>query len=586
LRSGERVNSRIFIAELSRRRVFRALVVYGIGAFAVLQIIEPIMHGLHWPDAVLSYVIVALALGFPVVVGLAWVFDVNAGRIERSPSIAPTGGLRGVRLAVMLAGIGLLAAVPGVLYYFVLRGAGATAGGKAASGATSIAVLPFVNMSGEKENEYFSDGITEELINALANIEGLRVASRTAAFSLKGRNLGIRQIGDELNVTTFLEGSIRREGNALRVTAQLISVSDGYHLWSKSYDRELKSIFALEDEIARSIAESLQRRLVRGVAVTPPTTSLEAHDLYLRGRYFWNRRSVEALRKAAGYFEQAIQQDPGYALAYAGLADAIALRLDYDQVLASEIAPRAKAAALRALELDPALAEAHTSLGNLSAHEYDWPAAIREFRTATELKPDYATAHQWYAEALASMGRLQEARAEVDRALQVDPTSLIINDCSGFVSYLGRDYERALAEFKKTLEMDPGFDRAYGDIAGVYAAQARYAEALAELDKMHLMPATALQSNRAYIHALAGHRSEALRLLRDLEESAKREYVLPASLATVWAALGDKDRAFALLKKACAEHDSTLLWLKVDPSWDTLRSDPRFKELLACIHLD
>src|SRR5438105_6922451 len=425
------------------------------------------MPGLHWPDAVLSYVVVALALGFPLVVGLAWIFDINAGRLERSPPAAPAGSLRGVRLAGLLAGIGLLAAVPGVLYYFVLRGAArgtVEAGAKAASGATSIAVLPFVNMSGDKESEYFSDGITEELINALANVEGLRVASRTAAFALKGKNLGIRQIGDELNVGTFLEGSIRREGNALRVTAQLINVNDGYHLWSKSYDRELKGVFALEDEIARSIAQALQRKLVKSVAVTPPTTSLGAHDLYLRGRYFWNRRTVEALRKAAGYFEQAIQQDPGFALAYAGLADAIGLRLDFDDVPAAEIAPKAKAAAVRALELDPGLAEAHTSLGNLAAHEYDWPVAIREFRTAIELKPDYATAHQWYAEALASVGRLPEGRAEIDRALQLDPTSLIINDSSGLLIYFGREYERALAQFRKTLELDPGFDVVHGDI--------------------------------------------------------------------------------------------------------------------------
>jgi serine/threonine-protein kinase len=583
------VNPGTFIAELSRRRVFRALVVYGIVAFGVLQIIEPIMHGLHWPDAVLSYVVVALALGFPLVVGLAWIFDITAGRIERSPPAASGSALGGVRLAGVLAAIGLLAAAPGVVYYFILRGAArgtVASGGQIAAGATSIAVLPFVNMSGEKENEYFSDGITEELINALANIEGLRVASRTAAFSLKGKNLGIRQIGDELNVATFLEGSIRREGNALRVTAQLINVNDGYHLWSQSYDRELKSIFALEDEIARSIAQALQRKLLRGAAVTPPTASLEAHDLYLRGRYFWNQRNVEALRKAAEYFEQAIQQDAGYALAYAGLADAIALRLDYDEVRASEIAPRAKAAAMRALELDPGLAEAHTSLGNLSAHEYDWSVAIREFRTATELKPDYATAHQWYAEALASIGRLPEARAEIARALQLDPTSLIINDSSGLISYFGRDYERALAQFNKALELDPGFERAYIDIAVVYAVQARYPEALAELDKIRVVPAVATQSSRAYVHALAGNRSEALRLLQDLEERSRREYVLPVSLAFVWAALGDRDRAFTLLKRACAERDSGLIWLKMDPSWDMLRSDPRFKELLACIHVD
>lgn len=246
----------------------------------------------------------------------------------------------------------------------------------------SIAVLPFLNMSSDKETDYFSDGITEELINTLSNIEGLRVVSHTAVFALKGRPLSVNQIGAQLNVNTLLEGSVRREGNALRVTAQLINVADGYHLWSKSYDRELKSIFAVEDGIGRSIAQTLQRKLVRGDSVKPSTSSLAAHDLYLRGRYFWNKRNVQALRKAADYFEQAIRADPEYALAHAGLADAIALRMDYDFVPTAQLAPPAKAAARRALELDPRLAEAHCSLGNIAWHEWDWATALSEFRTA------------------------------------------------------------------------------------------------------------------------------------------------------------------------------------------------------------
>ena len=245
---------RPLIAELNRRRVIRALIGYGIAAFAVLQIIEPVMHGLHWRDEVLSYVVVGLAIGFPLVVSLAWIFDVNAGRIERTaPAAQPA--LRGRRLALLLAGVGAISAAPGLIFYFWLLGGARGISERRGPASSSIAVLPFVNMSGDKQNEYFSDGMTEELINALANVEGLRVASRTSVFALKGKDLDARQIGDKLGVSTLLEGSVRREGNLLRVTAQLINVSDDVHLWSKTYDREMKSMFALEDEIARSIAQ-------------------------------------------------------------------------------------------------------------------------------------------------------------------------------------------------------------------------------------------------------------------------------------------------------------------------------------------
>ena len=418
-------------AELNRRRVFRALVVWGIVAFAVLQIIEPVMHGLHWPDAVLSYVVVALAVGFPVVVGLAWVFDVKAGHIERT---APAQPIR-ARLLLVLVGIGLLAAAPGLFYYFVLR---SPQPAPAREQLDSIAVVPFVNMSSDKENEYFSDGVTEELINALANIPGLRVASRTSVFAVKGKGLDARQIGEKLGVKALLEGSVRREGNALRVTAQLINIADDVHLWSQSYDRELKSIFAVEDEIARSIAQALRRRVAGGESaalVKPATSSQDAHDLYLRGQYFKERRTPDSLRKATAYFEQAIEKDPDYALAYVGLADSASLReLHDDAVPASAVLPKAKQAVTHALELDPGLAEAHVTLGIIAGMDYDWAAAERAERRAIELRPECAEAHHWLALTLAFTGRLREARSEAEQAVRLDPASLIRNSVVGLVA--------------------------------------------------------------------------------------------------------------------------------------------------------
>ena len=569
------------LTELSRRRVFRALVAYGIAASAVLQIIEPIMHGLQWPDRVLSYVVVALALGFPVVVSLAWIFDVREGRIERTAAVAPASGLRGVRLVAVLLAVGLATGAPGVIYFFAVRSPA-----PAASAPVSIAVLPFVNMSSDKETDYFSDGMTEELINALANIDGLRVVSRTAAFALKGQNLKVQKIGARLNVATLLEGSVRREGNALRVTAQLIKVSDGYQLWSKSYDRELKSIFALEDEITRSIAQALRRKLVHGIK--QPTTDLAAHDLYLKGRYFWNKRTLAGFKSAAEHFEHAIQLDPAYAIAYSGLADAIALQCEYGALPASEAIPKARAAALRALELDPGLAEAHTSLGNISMDEFEWTRAIDEFRTAIELEPDYATAHQWYAEVLARTGRLREAREEIRRAQLIDPTSLVISTVAGSISAYQRDYGRAVEEFHATLEMEPGFRYARGWLARAYALQGRYGEPLAELDKLHTNESVEVEARRAIIYAMSGRRAEALRMARELEERSAREFLPSTILSSVWAAVGDRERAFAALEKACASPSRPVgLWrLKMDPDFDPLRSDPRFHGLLTCVHLD
>jgi serine/threonine-protein kinase len=444
----------------------------------------------------------------------------------------------------------------------------------------SIAVLPFVNMSSDRENEYFSDGITEELINALANVEGIRVSSRTSAFAFKGKDVGVRKIGEELHVASVLEGSVRREGGNVRVTAQLVNAADGYHLWSKTYDRELKSIFALEDELARSIAQALRHKLVREEAPHSQTASVETHDLYLRGRYFWNKRNPEGLRKAAAYFEQAIDKDPQYALAWAGLADSTAIRFEYGEVRASEVIPKATQAALRALELDPGLAETHGILGLIHTYDYEWAKAEVELRTAIELKPDAATLHHRYALMLIVTGRRQEARAEMERALQLEPTSLIFNTFSAVLHYCERDFDGAAAGFRKTLEMDPGFQVAHSQLGWALVAMGKYSEALAELDQG--TPSYS-QGWRGYALAMLGRKDEARRMLAEMEASA---YGSAAARALVWIGLGDKDRALSRLQEACAERDWRLRYARVEPLYDGLRSDPRFHEVLRCAHLD
>jgi TolB-like protein/Tfp pilus assembly protein PilF len=566
--------------EFKRRRVFRALIGYGIAAFAVLQIVEPITHALHWPEAVLSYVVVALAAGFPIIVTVAWIFDVSAGRIERTAPSATAAGLKGTRLALLLVVIGGFAAAPGLVWYFVWPGRGKLA---EVEPAESIAVVPFVNMSSDKENEYFSDGITEELINALANVEGLRVASRTSVYALKGRNLDAREIGARLKVKTLLEGSVRREGSALRVTAQLINVADDVHLWSKVYERELKGLFALENEIAHSIAQTLRSKLA-GALVKPSTTNLEAHDLYLQGRYFSARRTANDLRTASQLFAKAVEKDPAYALAWAGLAETTALQHQYGPEPASVVLPKAKQQARRALDLDPAMVEAQSILGLVALSSYQWAEAEQALRKAIELNPRYALAHHWYAAVLSNQGRHAEAYMEIDRAYRLDPGSPIINNNVGVTRYLAGDFDGAIEAFRKTLDIAPDFSPTHGYLAELYAVLRRYAEAEAEYARC-TMPGYS-ERGRGVMYALAGRRREALRLVEDLERRPKRDSVSPTARGSIWIALGEKDRGYALLARACAESDQLFWDMKVDPLFEELRADPRFHEVLRCFRLE
>jgi TolB-like protein/Tfp pilus assembly protein PilF len=572
------------IAELKRRRVFRALVGYAIVAFAILQVIEPVVHGLRLPEWTLSFVVIALAVGFPVALVLAWVFDVSSGGIERTLPLRPEG-LGKLRLALVIGGVTALALVPAVAWQFTRASRGSA--GPAVPAAPSVAVLPFVNMSPAKDDEYFSDGITEEVINALANVDGLRVVSRTSAFAYKNKNVSVRQIGEELAVATVLEGSVRREGNALRLTAQLINATDGYHLWSKTYDRELKSVFAVEDELARAIADALKPKLLKQpTLVQQGTGNTEAHDLYLKGRHLWSKRTAEDLKEAMGFFQKAIAVDPDYALAHAGLADCYILIAEYTGAPPAEAVSKAKPHANRAVELAGDLAEAHASLGLIGIHDFEWATAEREFKRAIELRAGYASAHHWYALLLVSLGRFEEAEAEAQRALELDPASTIVNNVLGVVFYESRNYDRAIAAFRKTLELNPGFAPSREMLACAYAAAGRTREALAELDQIRASAAEHI-AMRAWILATSGDAAGARRLKEDLDQrSDKMPAHHPAALGALYANMGEPERAFAELEKAYAERDWMLRDVKVSPLWDPLRKDPRFTRLLQQMHLD
>jgi TolB-like protein/Tfp pilus assembly protein PilF len=568
------------IAELKRRRVFRALAGYAIVTFAVLQVIEPVMHGLHLPDWTLSFAVLALAVGFPLVMILAWIFDVNAGVIERTVPLRPEG-LNRMRLLLAVAGVAAAAVLPAVAWHYARA---ASAPGRRARAFPSIAVLPFVNMSVAKDEEYFSDGITEEVINALANVEGLRVVSRTSAFAYKNRNLTVRQIAEELAVDTVLEGSVRRDGKALRLTAQLINAADGFHLWSQTYDRELKNLFTLENELARAITEALRPKLLRQPILVPGTQSEEAHDLYLRGRHFWAKRTIGDLKEAMGLFEKALAIDPDYALAHAGLADCDILLGEYGGSRPVDMLAKARPHAYRALELDGALAEAHASMGLIAIYDYDWSTAERELGRAIELRASYATAHQWTAILMVILGRFSEAEAAAKRALEIDPASPVVSNLYGMILFESRDYEGAIAAFRKTLELNPGFPPSQEMLGCAYAAAGKKAEALAQLDQIR-GSADEHVAMRAWVLAAAGDVEGARGLMRQLERQHAFQGSNAAVLGGLYGTLGEKDRAFPLLDQAYADRDWMLRDLKVSPLWDPLRGDARFTALLERMRL-
>jgi len=460
-------------------------------------------------------------------------------------------------------------------------GRAAVATSVATSVARSVAVLPFVNVSADRENEYFSDGMTEELINALANVPGLRVAARTSSFAFKGRSVDVREVATKLGVGTVLEGSVRRAGSRLRVTAQLIDAGAGYDLWSESYDREVTDVFAVQENIARAIVGALRVRLggPDSALVTRPTRDIAAYDLYLKGRFAWNQRTSAAVPEAVQYFEQAVARDPRFAEAYAGLADVYLLLPTFGGTPPSEAWPKAKAAAERALALDSTLASAHTSLAyGTMLYDWDWPRAEAGFRRAIAAAPNYATAHHWYADYLAGRGRQAESLREMRRAHELDPLSRIIGTELGWVLHIAGRNDEAAAQLHETLRLDPNYAHAHLILGMVYLAQRRADTAVASLrtalDLGGFHPQTVGALVAAY--AASGNRGAARRLLADMRDRSAREYVSPFGFAIAYAGLGDTTRAIEALNQAVDERDGLLPENFFDPILDPLRPDPRF----------
>jgi len=452
----------------------------------------------------------------------------------------------------------------------------------------TIAVLPFVNASPDPDNEYLSDGITDELINALAKVDGLRVASRTSVFALKGKPQDVRAIGALLEASEVLEGTLRRSGDNLRITVQLTSTDDGRLVWSERYDRKLDDVFAIQDEISRTIVNKLRSTSFANVAAAPAgrhTENVEAYGLYLRGRYEWNKRTSEGVTEGIRYFEQAIAADPSYALAYTGLADSYALHIDYRNVPTHEGFERAKFYARRAIEQDDTLAEAHASLAwSLFIYDWDWPGAARAFRRAIELDPRYATAHQWYAFLLASQGNFDEALIEAHTAQENDPASVSVRRSLGYSYFYARKYEQARYHLDRAIAMNPTAEETYRIQGLILTVAQQYPAAERVLrEALTLAPesGTATKATLGYSLARAGNPSYAREVAAELEAKVKTDYVSPVELATIHMALGNTERALDWAEACIPERRGWLAYLNVHPVVDPLRGHPRFEALIG-----
>jgi TolB-like protein/DNA-binding winged helix-turn-helix (wHTH) protein len=457
-----------------------------------------------------------------------------------------------------------------------------------------LAVLPFENLTGDAAQDYLSDGLTEEMIAQLGHLdpEHLGVIARTSVMHYKHTTEQVGQIGRELGVQYVLEGSLRREADRVRITAQLVQMKDQTHIWSRQYDRELKSLLALQGEIAQETADEIEVTLGRGHKAwaadrkLASPTSYQAYDLYLKGRYFWNKRTKEGFQQAADFFQQSVANDPNYARAYAGLADTFALMSSWSFVPQTEAIPKARAAALRALQLDDSLAEAHTSLALIAEnYDYDWQTAEKEYRRAIQLDPQYATAHQWYAECLSFQGRFPEALEESERARQLDPLSLIIATDHAVILYFARQYDRAIEQFRAVLAMEPNFARAHM-VVYAYVEKGMFPEALAETDSWRHSNGSPISELEAYVYGRWGKQQQAERALAQWKRGSLRQpEVATLVLLQAYVATDRKVAALALLETLYREHSNLVTTLKVEPALDPLRGDPHFQELLRHVGL-
>ncbi len=583
------------IAELKRRNVFRVGVAYAIVAWLLLEVASVVLPALHLPGWALTLLVVLIVAGFPLALILAWAFEMTPEGLKREAEVDRTEStthVTGRKLDFAIIGLLIAAVIFLVVDNYVLEAEPEQAKvaveqppeSESVVREKSIAVLPFVNMSSDPEQEYFSDGISEEILNVLAQVPGLRVASRTSAFTFKGDNRNIGEIAAILKVNHVLEGSVRKSGNRVRISAQLIDASNEKHLWSETYDRELIDIFAIQSEIARAVARKIKIELSpekEASLTSTRTVEPEAYEAYLRGQYEAAKFTADSFTRAMEHYQRALLADPEYAPAYAGLAEAyVMLGQPMGALPHHEAMPEAKSAALKALELDASLSDAYTALASVTwLYEWDWKTADQMFRRAIELNPNSAYARRLYGLYLSTLGRHEEGIAEVARAAELDPLSLRVRSTRAEIYYVARDYERALEEFRRLIEIEPAFLRAHERLRLIYENSGKYDQAIAAYEVAENLTDEEVESFRA-AYAEAGREGYFRWRLERLEAEQSKGYVNSVSFAQVYVQMADVDAAFASLDEAFELRDGSLTFLNVNPYWDPIRGDPRFDELL------
>ncbi len=585
-----------FFAELKRRNVYKVAVAYAVIAWLLVQIATQVFPFFEIPNWAVRLVVLVLIAGFPVALVFSWAFEitpegiVRESDVESGKSIPHHTGKKIVAITIVLAIIaaGLLAFRLFGPKLVVPQHDASPARAEVATAIPekSIAVLPFDSLSEDKSNAYFAEGVQDEILTRLAKVADLKVISRTSTQHLKSVPDNLPQIARQLGVAHVLEGSVQKANDQIRVNVQLINALTDTHLWAETFDRKLTDIFAVESEIAKTIADTLQAKLSgseQHAIAARPTENTEAHQLYLKGRFFWNKRTGNDLKKSIEYLEQAIAADPNYALAYAGIADAYVWLPGYTAGAPRDCYPKAKAAATKALQLDDTLAEAHTTLAlAIWLYDFDSSQAIREFQRAIELNPNYAIAHQRYGNnTLSAVGRFDDAIVEGKRAVELDPLSLVINTDMGSDYYYARRYDEAIAQLHKTLEMDPGFYIAHLVLGQVLDTKGDRDAAIVECEKARaLNDDPSVLGVLARSHGLSGNKMEAEKILDQLKKLSKERYVSAYSFALVYLGLGDKEEALRWLEQSYQDRaGSDVGFIRVDPLLDQLRGDPRFEAL-------
>ncbi len=577
------MNPKKFLAELQRRNVYRVLVAYGVVSWLLIQIATQVFPFFEIPNWVVRLVVILLLFGCPLTLVLAWAYEITPHGLKRTDEVDPGKSIRrSTGRIIDLIIIGVLLLVIGVLVFqrfhpFHL--------GPTEVPVKSIAVLPFVDLSQQKNQEYFSDGLSEQIISALARIHGLFVVGRTSAFAFKGKTEDIREIGRLLHVRHVLEGSVSRGPGRVRVDARLIDVTNGYQLWSEMYDSSEQDFLLLQNDLAQKVASALQIELhltetkQLGKA---PTKDPEAYDLYLRGRYFLNKRTVESIQKGQTLFEQAVAKDPGFAQGHAGLADSYVLLGKIGAITPGEASVRAWSEVSAALTIDENLAEGLVSRGILlTDFEWNWPAGEADYRKALELDPNSATGHLWYARNLAQVSRLDEALQEIGAAQRQDPLAPIIRVYRAKILCTAHRYDRAIEQGRAAIDLDPDFAAAFSVLGQAYTLKGQFPEAIATAKKYVELSNQSgwARLELAFTYAAAGRKTEADAIVQEV--TAHPGEFSPYDMATICAALHDNPGALSWLEKAIEQRSVDVVWARVDPRLDNVRSDPHFGPVVA-----